>query len=161
MASTKVTIRGGRETAAALRALGRESAQRAVLQKSLRPSALAVRRDARALLRNRTKGEGDTAASIAIETRRGSRQADAVLRVGHRMPQGNLSHLIEFGTAERVQTTTGRRTGRMPAIRYMTDAFALHAERVIVLFAAAFVPEFKRALAKQAVSRAVYGLRRR
>lgn len=160
MASTKVTIRGGRETAAALRALGRESAQRSVLQKSLRPSALAIRRDARALLRSRTQGQGDTAASIAVETRRGSRQADAVLRVGHRLPQGALSHLIEFGSVERVQTSTGRRTGRMPAIRYMTGALAIHADAVITTFGKQFEPEFKRALAKQAVSKAVYGLRR-
>lgn len=42
--------------------------------------------------------------------------------VGLRKPFSALMHLFEFGTTERVQTTTGRRTGRMPSTPSMRQA---------------------------------------
>ncbi|WP_288016445.1 hypothetical protein [Microcystis phage Mae-JY04] len=39
--------------------------------------------------------------------------------VGLRKPFSRLGHLIEFGTAERTQRTTGRATGRMPATPWL------------------------------------------
>ncbi len=48
--------------------------------------------------------------------------------------QGKHGHLVEAGTGPRWQTSTGRYTGRMPALRFMEramDATRFAAERVI------------------------------
>jgi HK97 gp10 family phage protein len=44
------------------------------------------------------------------------------------------AHLIEFGTKERVQKTTGRRTGRMPARPYFEPAVEASQENAIQVF---------------------------
>lgn len=43
-------------------------------------------------------------------------------RVGLRQPFSPLSHLMEFGTTDRTQKTTGRYTGRMPAQPFLRPA---------------------------------------
>lgn len=42
--------------------------------------------------------------------------------VGLRRPFSSLTHLLEFGTGPRVQKTTGRSTGSMPAQPFMRPA---------------------------------------
>lgn len=48
-----------------------------------------------------------------------TKRATKGFMVGLRKPFSRLGHLIEFGTAERTQKTTGRATGRMPATPWL------------------------------------------
>lgn len=49
-------------------------------------------------------------------------QIDGLAVVAFRKPHSGLVHLIEFGTSERIQKSTGRRTGRMPARPFIRPA---------------------------------------
>lgn len=51
-----------------------------------------------------------------------SMQKTKGFRVGLRQPFSPLSHLLEFGTTDRTQKTTGRFTGRMPAQPFLRPA---------------------------------------
>ena len=60
----------------------------------------------------------------ALKSTRISRasQIDGLAVVAFRKPASALVHLIEFGTSERIQKSTGRRTGRMPARPFIRPA---------------------------------------
>ena len=69
--------------------------------------------------------------------------------VGLRKPFSSLAHLFEFGTAERVQKTTGRRTGRMPAEPFMRPALEqMGGDKAEQIWTKAAARAFERQLAK-------------
>lgn len=61
-------------------------------------------------------------AARVLRVRRSVAKAGGLAAVGFRQPHSRLTHLIEFGTSERVQKTTGRKTGRMPARPFIRPA---------------------------------------
>lgn len=90
----RMKVTGGRETAAALKTLGRRSAQEKVLRAALRPGA----RNYVKLARQRAPvASGLYRRSIAVGIRR-TRQAAARLVVGIRGARARISHILEFGT---------------------------------------------------------------
>ena len=94
------------------------------LQKGIRGDKSGEAKTARKWLRSRLKGlrRKGLASSIEYVTERtGGRRWHGI--------EGTVTcfaphaHLVEFGTVERVQKTTGRRTGRMPSKPFMRNAY--------------------------------------
>ena len=61
-------------------------------------------------------------AAAAKHARIGLNTVSGLAIVAFQQPHSRLAHLFEFGTSQRVQTTTGRSTGRMPARPFMRPA---------------------------------------
>lgn len=71
--------------------------------------------------------------------------------VGLRSPFWPLAHLIEFGTVDRTQRTTGRYTGRMPANPFLRPAIdAFTADKATQIWAKAASRNFERQMKKLA-----------
>lgn len=94
--------------------------QKNVLASGNRAVANQVKKRAQAATTNETMKKGLIAKQAAFNGLK-SRNKWAFI-VGVRKPFSSLAHLFEFGTAERVQTTTGRRTGRMAASPFLRPA---------------------------------------
>src|SRR5262245_33332463 len=94
----KITVRGGQQTARALRELGKRSSAETVLRSALRPGASEIVEAARA---KAPRDTGALARSIAIGIIKTRRQA-AKLVVGHRKDdpksRWRISHIVEFGS---------------------------------------------------------------
>jgi HK97 gp10 family phage protein len=113
--TVQIKVRGGPETAQALRELGRASSAEKVLRQALRPGANEVLREARALIPVKT-GESRKALAIGIKT--APQRYAARLVVGMRQERAWIHHLIEFGT---------RNTRAQPHMRPAIGAAAPHA----------------------------------
>jgi hypothetical protein len=71
-------------------------------------------------------------------------------QVGWKKPWSRLAHLFEFGTAERVQKETGRRTGRMAPKPHLRSAVAdMSVQQVEALFVKGAARRFMRDMAKK------------
>ena len=122
----KVKVTGGRETAAALKALGRASVQEKVLRQALRPGAAAIRKDVRGRVPVDT---GLYRKSIAVGIGKRNRYGEAArLYVGVKGPRKFISHILEFGS---------RYVAARPHFR---PALAANVENTIRLFGAAIWP---------------------
>jgi len=96
-------------------------------------------------------GGGLARMAKAITTRKATRgqiraQVAGGIIVGWRKPWSRLAHLFEFGTAERVQKETGRRTGRMAPQPHLRPAIA---EVAATVFEAVFVRGAARRLERE------------
>ena len=73
--------------------------------------------------------------SVAVKTAdRTERQRDVAkgdVYVGFKGDGARFAHLPEFGTAERVQKTSGRRTGKMPMTPLVRPAFDSKKEQAV------------------------------
>jgi HK97 gp10 family phage protein len=114
----KVTVRGGPETARALRELGRASAAETALRRALRPGADEIVAAAKAAAPVRT---GALRRSISSGIGKSGRFIGRLV-VGHRGPPARYSHLVEFGT---------RHARAQP---YMRNALQTKAATVVQLF---------------------------
>lgn len=96
----KIQIRGARETANALAAVGRQSTQISVLRAALRPAANDIKRD----VQNQVSASGlvDTGLyrrSIAVRVGRRNRYGEAArVYIGVRGVRRYISHILEFGS---------------------------------------------------------------
>ena len=144
----KARIRGGQQTARALRELGRRSSTEKVLRQALRPGAREVVQAARAGAPRET---GALRRSIAIGIRR-TRRFAARLLVGHRRDdpaqRWRISHIVEFGS---------RFVSAQP---YMRPA-AQGLQRVVQTFGAAIWPLIAKEATRVASRGALRGSRRR
>lgn len=71
-------------------------------------------------------------------------------QVGWKKPWSALAHLFEFGTAERIQKKTGRRTGRMAPQPHLRSAVAdTSVAEAEALFVKGAARRFMRDMAKQ------------
>lgn len=73
--------------------------------------------------------------SVDLADKRKSRMPRFI--VGLKKPWSKLAHLFEFGTAPRVQSSTGRATGRMTSTPAMRQALEFIGGRAEQIFAAA------------------------
>ena len=137
----KITIRGARETAAALRAVGRQSTQRGILNSALRPGANHVKANVQAEVAAKALIDtGEYRRSIAVRVGRKNRYGEtARVYVGVRGPRRFISHLLEFGT-------------RFAAARpHFRPALDRSYTEVVRLFGKAVWPQIERAVLRNAV----------
>lgn len=112
----------------ATKVLGMKELQQALTQIPTRMQQNVLRSGNRALanefvksIRNNSNLPGTVRKAIRA-VQHGSMKQTKGFRVGLRQPFSPLAHLLEFGTTERTQKTTGRYTGRMPAQPFMRPA---------------------------------------
>jgi len=96
-----------------------------------RRTVTSIARDVRDTARSRldmvtSAGTGNLRRSLkSRQTRAGKDEAAAQVYAdtsGGRSGMGHHWHLVEYGTGPRVQSSTGRRTGSMPATPYITPS---------------------------------------
>lgn len=117
----KTTIKGLPEIRRALDALP-AAVEKKVVDGALRKGGEIFKADIKAKAKFKRLRDG-----VAVKTAsRTERQRDVNkgdVYVGFKGDAARFAHLPEFGTAERVQKTTGRRTGKMPMTPLVRPAF--------------------------------------
>jgi HK97 gp10 family phage protein len=113
--SADFEVRGLNPLLAALRNLERRDATRA-LRTGVRKAANHVRKHARAGAPVLT---GNYKKSLRVKSLRLRGGEVAAVKIGPQGKSGAHGHLIELGTGDRIQKTTGRSTGRMPRMRHL------------------------------------------
>lgn len=112
--AVKVEVLGVAAIRTKLRSLP-ERMQRNVLAAGNRAVANETAKEAR------IGGTSTTRAAVSARPNPRKRKTKAFM-VGLRRPFGRMAHWFEFGTGARVQRTTGRETGRMPATPFLRPA---------------------------------------
>jgi HK97 gp10 family phage protein len=125
MIITKVEVKGGPETARALRELGRAASAEKVLRLSLSAGASEVLAAAREHVPVAT---GALKRSLGIGYKPNPGTYQARVAVGHRGPRARIAHLLEFGTR------------KMSARPYMRPALDDAKEHALRAFASAIWP---------------------
>lgn len=127
----RVKLEGWEQVSAALRELPRRVDEKVVKQ-TLRASARPVVMDARA--RTTSERVRKDLKVLNVETEVGGRTTARVGLPGGRGPKSFMGLFIEMGTGPRVQKTTGRRTGSLPARPFLRPAMDSQAEAVFGIF---------------------------
>jgi HK97 gp10 family phage protein len=132
-----IQVLGDRELLRKLNRLGVRGARRASL-KSLRKGAAVLRRAAKAEAPVSIKEtKGNLRKSVSFRRIRGAGGEVAAVTVRARAPH---SHLVQLGTRERIQTKTGRRTGRMPGDDFMVRALRKTRGQVVATIGSSMGP---------------------
>lgn len=130
--NVKVRIKGLKQAMRRVRQLS-EAGQRAALEPAMTKAAQPLIRSAQGRAPSRVIAEGIQVVNVVIKSKSGIR-----LEVG--LPGGRKPWFhglfVELGTGPRVQKTTGRRTGSMPADPFLRPAFDAEKNNVRNIFAA-------------------------
>lgn len=158
-ATFRAELKGARELEAALRELPRRIGKGAI-RRALKKAAQPIADDAKGKVPVRT---GLLQEKIQIGARLTRRQRRARGRVGDRNQVdvfigiglgGWHAHLVEFGTGPRVQKSTGRFVGQMPARPFMRPAWEAGKNRALDDFARLLWIEIEKSAARLAKRRA-------
>lgn len=114
MFNTKIKVRGVKGVLEAVEQLSVEV--QANVQKQVKETANAIRKSARAKVPVDT---GGLKKSIRVKYSKDKWSA----KVGAMGKNSAHAHLVEFGTVERTQKTTGRDTGKMPAKPFLFPSY--------------------------------------
>ena len=148
-------VEGLKELQDALLRLPKQTGKR-VVRKILKKALEPVARTARSIVSKQSTDSGNLAKSIDISTRlaRNQRRSGAVHAGDLSAYVGSTperhAHLVEFGTGPRVQRTTGRSTGSMPAAPFMRPAWKQNKSKVLQQFGDMLGTEIERAAARLA-----------
>lgn len=118
MGKSSATIQGDKALQKLLKKLP-DKVTRKVTRQAINAAANPVLKAARA---NAPVDEGVLKTSLAKKVKTYTKSQSIVAIIGPRSKEAPHAHLVEEGTGERVQKTTGRRTGRVTATHFLQRA---------------------------------------